>query len=81
MEYKEKIIYIHYLSGIGFPESIKEVELQNLNEPEIYAIRDECDFIVRNSPYAKEIEKEFGDMRKLIPVIIDYGISSSNGSC
>ncbi|MDE6763667.1 MAG: hypothetical protein K2J73_08320 [Oscillospiraceae bacterium] len=36
--------------------------MQNLNEPEIYAVRDECDLIVRNSPYAEEFEKEFGEM-------------------
>lgn len=62
MEYKEQIIYIRYLSGIDFAESMKEVELQNLNDPEIYAVRDECDLIVRNSIYAEDIEKEFGDM-------------------
>ena len=62
MDHDDMIIYIRYLAGIDHEESFKEVELQNVFEPQIYAVRDECDIIVKNSPYAKELEKEFGEM-------------------
>ncbi|MCH5272846.1 MAG: hypothetical protein J1E35_04170 [Lachnospiraceae bacterium] len=62
MEYKEEIIYIRHLCGINYEESLKEVEIQNLQDPEIYELRDECDLIVRNSPYAEKIKDEFGEM-------------------
>ncbi len=60
MEYHEEIVYIRHLCGIDYEESVKEVEIQNIQEPEVYALRDECNMLAKNSCYAAMLENEFG---------------------
>lgn len=60
MEYHEEIVYIQHLCGIDYEASLKEVEIQNVEEPEVYALRDECNLLVKNSGYTAMVEKEFG---------------------
>ena len=60
MEYHEEIVYIRHLCGIDYEASVKEVEIQNVEEPEVYALRDECNLLVKNSCYANMLENEFG---------------------
>ena len=60
MDYHEEIVYIRHLCGIDYEESVKEVEIQNVEEPEVYALRDECNLLVKNSSYATMLENEFG---------------------
>ena len=60
MEYHEEIVYIRHLCGIDHEASLKEVEIQNVEEPEVYALRDECNLLVKDSGYATRFENEFG---------------------
>ena len=60
MEYQEEIVYVQHLCGIDYEASLKEVEIQNVEEPEIYALRDECNLLAKNSGYATMFENEFG---------------------
>lgn len=60
LEYQEEIIFIRHLCGIDYEESLKEVEIQNAEDPEIYSLRDECDLLVKNSQYSFKLENEFG---------------------
>ena len=62
MEYQEEIIYIRHLCGIDCEKALKEVELQNLEEPEVYSLRDECGIVAKNSQYREDLEKEFGEI-------------------
>lgn len=75
LEYQEEIIYIRHLCGIDYAESLKEVKIQNAEEPEIYALRDECNMIVKNSQYANKLENEFG---KQIFAHIDVHTTANN---
>lgn len=68
MVYQEEIIYIRHLCGIDYQYSLEEVEIQNREEPSVYALRDECDRIAAVSEYRHELEQEFG---KQIFVYID----------
>ncbi len=60
MVYQEEIIYIRHLCGIDYQYSLEEVEIQNREEPPVYALRDECDRIAAASGYCNELEREFG---------------------
>ncbi|MDE7222195.1 MAG: hypothetical protein K2O34_00260 [Acetatifactor sp.] len=60
MEYQEEIIYIRHLCGIDYQYSLEEVEIQNREEPSVYALRDECNRIAADSEYRYELEQEFG---------------------
>lgn len=60
MDYQDEIVYVQHLCGIDYEESLKEVERQNVEEPEVYALRDECSLLVKNSRYAGMLENEFG---------------------
>lgn len=60
MVYQEEIIYIRHLCGIDYQYSLEEVEIQNREEPPVYALRDECDRIAAASGYRYELEQEFG---------------------
>jgi hypothetical protein len=43
MLFQEEIIYIRYLCGIDYSYSMEEVRMQGMEEPPVYALRDECD--------------------------------------
>lgn len=60
MVFQEEIIYIRHLCGIDYQYSLEEVEMQNREDPPVYALRDECDRIAADSRYCKELEQEFG---------------------
>lgn len=60
MVYQEEIIYIRHLCGIDYQYSLEEVEIQNREDPPVYALRDECDRIAVASVYRHELEQEFG---------------------
>lgn len=60
MVYQEEIIYIRHLCGIDYQYSLEEVEIQNREEPSVYALRDTCDRIAAASKYCEELEQEFG---------------------
>lgn len=60
MVYQEEIIYIRHLSGIDYQYSLEEVEIQNREEPSVYALRDICDETAAVSQYRNELEREFG---------------------
>ncbi len=75
MVYQEEIIYIRHLCGIDYQYSLEEVEIQNREEPSVYALRDECDRIATASPYHWELEQEFG---KQIFAQIDQHRTSEN---
>lgn len=60
MVYQEEIIYIRHLCGIDYPYSLEEVELQDREEPSVYALRDACDGIAAASLYRAELEREYG---------------------
>lgn len=60
LEYQEEIIYIRHLCGIDYSYSLEEVEIQNREEPPIYALRDACNMIAAVSPYRQKLEQEFG---------------------
>lgn len=48
LEFQEEIIYIRHLCGIDYQYSLKEIEIQNKEEPSIYALRDECNRLAVN---------------------------------
>lgn len=60
MVYQEEIIYIRHLCGIDYQYSLEEVEIQDREEPFIYALRGECERIAAASGYRHELEREFG---------------------
>lgn len=60
MEFQGEIIYIRHLCGIDYQYSLEEVEIQNKEEPPVYALRDECNRIAAASGYRYELEREFG---------------------
>ena len=60
MDYQDEIVYVQHLCGIDYEESLKEVEIQNVEGTEVYALRDECSLLVKNSRYAGMLENEFG---------------------
>lgn len=60
MVFLEEIIYIRYLCGIDYPYSLDEVEIQDREEPSVYALRDDCDRRAAVSKYRNELEQEFG---------------------
>ncbi len=60
MVFLEEIIYIRHLCGIDYEHSLKEVEIQNREDPMVYALRDECDRMAAVSVYRAELEQEFG---------------------
>ena len=60
MVYQEEIIYIRHLCGIDYQYSLEEVEIQNREEPTLYALRDECNRIAAASAYRDELEQEYG---------------------
>ena len=60
MVFQEEIIYIRHLCGIDYKYSLEEVEIQNREEPPVYALQDECNRIAAASGYRNELEKEFG---------------------
>ncbi len=57
MVYQEEIIYIRHLCGIDYQYSLEEVEIQNREEPSVYALRDECDRIETDSLYPWVLEQ------------------------
>ncbi len=61
MGFQEQIIYIRHLCGIDYEYSLKEVEMQNREDPELFALCDECNAIAAASEYCHELEKEFGN--------------------
>lgn len=60
MEFQEEIIYIRHLCGIDYQYSLEEIEIQNKEDPLLYALRDECNRIAATSQYRYELEQEFG---------------------
>ncbi len=60
MVFQEEIIYIRYLCGIDYQYSLEEVEIQDREEPPVYALRDECNKIAASSEYRSKLEQEFG---------------------
>lgn len=60
MLFQEEIIYIRHLCGIDYQYSLEEVELQDREEPSVYALRDECNKMAASSEYRSELEQEFG---------------------
>lgn len=60
MLYQEEVIYIRHLCGIDYEYGLKEVEMQNREEPALYALRDECNRMAALSHYHDELEREFG---------------------
>lgn len=62
IEYIEEMAYIRYLCGISYEYYKEEVRIQNVEDPQIAAIQNECDKLLIYSPYAKEFELEFGHM-------------------
>ena len=60
MLYQEEIIYIRHLCGIDYEQGLEEIEIQNREEPSVYALRDECNGMAAASGYRKELEREFG---------------------
>ena len=60
MVFQEEIIYIRHLCGIDYQFSLEEVEIQNREEPPVYALCDECNGIAAASGYRRELEQEFG---------------------
>lgn len=62
MEYMEMIAYIRHLCGIDYEENTREVAVQNSEDPEVYAIRDEIDRLVISSCHADALTNEFGSM-------------------
>lgn len=58
--FQEEIIYIRHLCGIDYQYSLEEIEIQNKEEPSLYALRDECNRIAAVSEYRDALEKEFG---------------------
>ena len=60
MVYQEEIIYIRHLCGIDYQYSLKEVEIQNREEPPLYALRDGCNRIAAASAYRDELAQEYG---------------------
>ena len=60
MTFQEEIVYIRQLCGIDYQSSLKEVEIQNREDPPVYALRDECDRLAAASGYCNELEQEFG---------------------
>ncbi len=59
MEFQEEIVYIRHLCGIDCGYSLKDLEIQNKEEPELYALCDECNMIAATSEYRHELEQEF----------------------
>ena len=74
MGYQDEIVYIRHLCGIDYEESVKEVEIQNAEEPEVYALRDECNLLVKNSGYATMLENEFG--KQILAQVKDHSVAS-----
>ena len=60
MIFQEEIIYIRHLCGIDYQYSLQEVEIQDREEPQVYALQDECNRIAAASGYRDELEREFG---------------------
>lgn len=60
MLFQEEIIYIRHLCGFDYQYSLEEVEIQNREEPAVYALRDACDQLAAASKYREEMEREFG---------------------
>lgn len=61
MEFQEEIVYIRHLCVIDYEYSLKEVEIQNKEDSELYALCDECNVIAAMSEYRHELEQEFGN--------------------
>ena len=78
MEYHEEIVYIRHLCGIDHEASLKEVEIQNVEEPEVYAHRDECNLLVKNSGYATMLENEFG--KQIFAQVKDHSAANDEDS-
>ena len=74
MDYQDEIVYIRHLCGIDYEESVKEVEIQNVEEPEVYALCDECNLLVKNSGYATMLENEFG--KQIFAQVKDHSVAS-----
>lgn len=60
MEYQEMIAYIRYLCGIDYERTLQEVKIQSAEDPEVYALRDGCNLLARNSAFAAMLEQAFG---------------------
>lgn len=60
MIFQEEIIYIRHLCGIDYHYSLAEVEIQDMEDPPLYALCDECNRIAVSSAYRYELEQEFG---------------------
>lgn len=78
LEYHEEIVYIKHLCGIDYEASLKEVEIQNAEAPEVYALRDECNLIAKNSVYATMLENEFG--KQIFAQVKDYSATKEADS-
>lgn len=75
MVFQEEIIYIRHLCGIDYQYSLEEVEIQNKEEPSVYALRDACNRIAADSIYRYELEQEF---EKQIFAYIDQHRAAEN---
>lgn len=62
LNYVEEIAYIRYLCSISYDLNKEEVRIQNMEGPHIFELQSECDRLLLNSPFIKELSLEFGDM-------------------
>ena len=62
MEFQEEIAYVRHLCGMDYENSTEEVKIQNMEDPEVYALRDECNLLAKHSCFASGLENEFGSM-------------------
>ena len=68
MLFQEEIIYIRHLCGMDYQYSLEEVEIQNREEPSVYALRDECNRIAAVSKYHAELEQELQPFIIICPI-------------
>lgn len=61
LEYIEEIAFIRYLCGMSDEFYKEEVRIQNLEDPQIVVLQNECDKLLLNSSYIEDFRLEFGD--------------------
>ena len=61
LEYIEEIALIRYLCGISNNFYKEEIRIQNIEDPQIAVLQNECDKLLLDSAYINEFCLEFGD--------------------
>ncbi|QHQ62984.1 hypothetical protein Ana3638_21175 [Anaerocolumna sedimenticola] len=61
LEYIEEIAFIRYLCGMSDEFYKEEVRIQNIEDPQIVVLQNECDKLLLNSSYIDHFRLEFGD--------------------